>query len=847
MFAQHESIDISPPEDDYSEHEEASFDDDNDDALALAQSNFNKLSFEIITKIFIHLDTISLCSILLTSRLFNLFVKENEIWEKPILDHKITFTSQDNAYLNYRIFTEFANLQCRPLTAENKYYFNLFHSQDKKLNKHYFKELTSILFDDSYSEEDIINFAWLGAYFDQDQGAFKEILSIQSENLKNDLLHHAVSLDKTNTTRLLLELGANPNTKQSLPLICCASIYENLEITTLLVKYGANIEEYHDQNTPLFHVVRRKNFALAEFFCSKGANVNAEQKNSFSILFAAIIAGDENVVDLLLKKGADILKKDDEGNTALHFAAGQGHDKIVSLLLQHEKGQILINEANQDGVTPLMLAAQKGCKKCCTILLKNDAYTNRSTIQGHTAVHFALFGQHAEIIKILAEYGADCTKDAFFYTREEPPLFIAMFFLNKITKKQTPKMVKTLCEIKADLERRNKDNFTPLYWAILLNNLPVAKVLLQYGANVNAFSFGQYFSLRLAITHKNVELSDFLIKNGADVNLRFGRCGSTPLHLAANKESQKLITLLIGAGACPLAKNSLGKTPGENAFSKKIKQRLSFVESLAARYKAAKTNIQLHPEYGRDAQTQLKILYEKIDSELMENPYNNTLFALSYLFHQPNTQLQCMIVLYVFYLTYSQSENDLRIDRPHFVRDMDMRDIYFNGTKSMEDLKLYIGNNQTFFSHLEHYVIQPLMEGLNKPAFNKEMFKKAFLCLSFLERIIFNTNKVNCFDFAEKIFNILEQFPAIKGAHHLKKYIEKILEGYGNNQEKLASIVDVVKETYELIRKGAKSSALFLGSSKLGDKLQTCMRDELGCSMPFYIVVEPKNGRFFSL
>ena len=43
--------------------------------------------------------------------------------------------------------------------------------------------------------------------------------------------------------------------------------------------------------------------------------------------------GHEAVVRLLLKKGADATAEDKEGQTALHWAAGSGHEAVVRLLL----------------------------------------------------------------------------------------------------------------------------------------------------------------------------------------------------------------------------------------------------------------------------------------------------------------------------------------------------------------------------------------------------------------------------------------------------------------------------------------------------------------------------------
>lgn len=54
----------------------------------------------------------------------------------------------------------------------------------------------------------------------------------------------------------------------------------------------------------------------------------------------------------LLRAGADLSLLDRFGNSALHLAAKEGHDKILGILLKHKKAALLINHPNADGKRP---------------------------------------------------------------------------------------------------------------------------------------------------------------------------------------------------------------------------------------------------------------------------------------------------------------------------------------------------------------------------------------------------------------------------------------------------------------------------------------------------------------
>ncbi|XP_066089571.1 nuclear factor NF-kappa-B p105 subunit isoform X4 [Saccopteryx bilineata] len=108
-------------------------------------------------------------------------------------------------------------------------------------------------------------------------------------------------------------------------------------------------------------------------------------------LHLAVITKQEAVVEDLLRAGADLSLLDRLGNSVLHLAAEDGHDKILGILLKHKKAALLINHPNGEGLNAIHIATMSSSVPCLLLLLAAGADVNaQERKSGRTALHLAV-------------------------------------------------------------------------------------------------------------------------------------------------------------------------------------------------------------------------------------------------------------------------------------------------------------------------------------------------------------------------------------------------------------------------------------------------------------------------
>ena len=166
-------------------------------------------------------------------------------------------------------------------------------------------------------------------------------------------LHEAV-------VRLLIKEGADPNVRDNFgesPLDLAKKGNHEIIVKMLELNEAKKSTEDTSTNQPT-HIM-----APSHTKTSKG---------TFSDLFVAVRADDIGKVRSLIESGVDPNCVNEDGDTPLHIAAKNGNEACVRVFLK----KVNLNQGNKWGNTPLHFATDGGCVSCVELLLKEGADPN---------------------------------------------------------------------------------------------------------------------------------------------------------------------------------------------------------------------------------------------------------------------------------------------------------------------------------------------------------------------------------------------------------------------------------------------------------------------------------------
>ncbi|KAJ2389850.1 palmitoyltransferase akr1, partial [Coemansia sp. RSA 2559] len=171
-------------------------------------------------------------------------------------------------------------------------------------------------------------------------------VNVRSDNFNVSPLFWAISHARLNMVIYLLEHGADPTLVDSVGNTTMhASVHAGAEsvlvylATTQASGFGYTVDVGDAQGvTPLMWAVYQRRMEIVEFLLRIGANVNAQDKHGKTPLHYSLISGGDNISMLLLLKGADPLLKDfsqrnvdvDQGNEMEASISGKSARDISS-------------------------------------------------------------------------------------------------------------------------------------------------------------------------------------------------------------------------------------------------------------------------------------------------------------------------------------------------------------------------------------------------------------------------------------------------------------------------------------------------------------------------------------
>jgi len=233
-------------------------------------------------------------------------------------------------------------------------------------------------------------------------------------------LHHAAYMGQADCVKLLGQLECTDlDTRtwegETALFLACKNLPKSKDAVHALLKLNASVNHHtNEQCSPLQYAAVKADLSVVRWLVRKGARVNHTNVWGESALHTAMKkSGEETddrleIVRYLLKHGARVVCWDENQLTPLMLAAQKGFSKICEILLTHNNSsyEATSKHANlraEDGATALMMAAQGGKLECVQTLLNLGADPNISADDGTYAAHLACIANQnsKEILELL--------------------------------------------------------------------------------------------------------------------------------------------------------------------------------------------------------------------------------------------------------------------------------------------------------------------------------------------------------------------------------------------------------------------------------------------------------------
>ncbi len=318
-----------------------------------------------------------------------------------------------------------------------------------------------------------------------------------------------------------------------------AVLHNDIDLVQALLASGADATATNRYGiSPLYLAAQNGSAATIELLLDAGGSANEVGTQGETVLMTVARTGAVDAAKLLLERGAAVDARETwHGQTALMWAAGDGHAAMIELLTEHGADPNTLSAIEEwerqrtaeprdkwlppGGMSALLFAAREGCGSCITALAKAGADVDQTTPDGISAITLALINGHYDVAAALVEVGTDVT--LIDYTGRTA-LYAAIDFSTMPNSNRPAPHV---------IENEH-------------SALDVAALIIQRGADVNA---------------QLTRLPPYRAKLDRGNDAVLG-AGTTPLMRAAKAGDVPAIETLLSAGADPLLRTAYSERSG---------------------------------------------------------------------------------------------------------------------------------------------------------------------------------------------------------------------------------------------------------------------------------------------
>lgn len=395
---------------------------------------------------------------------------------------------------------------------------------------------------------------------------FRQLLS-RSEYSEEKLIRALLGAGAYGDESLLFELieyitktHHNFPWKSQSTIVARMSFLRLNRVLTKLLEVGCPIDSQilgdPTSPTPIRLATQVNNVDGAKVLLERGANPNHANQSKYTCLHIASYRGYPEMVELLVRYGADIDARGDNLLSPLHAACQTGHIKTIKMLVELKANLNIKSASNQNEPAWSSLAhlAMENNAEGVRILLEADADHEISTIIHGTPLGSAVAYGSLDVCEILLKKGANPSHELI-----EPPLLC--WATRPGHMKHRFEIVKLLVEKGVNLNVSDKNGETPLHlacWSEGPDKLSTVEYLLLQGAEVNLRGRNGYTPLHIAIIQNDVRLLQLLLSQRQLELEIWSEKKTTPLILAV--ENEEMTRMLLEHGAKPNTRSDDGNS-----------------------------------------------------------------------------------------------------------------------------------------------------------------------------------------------------------------------------------------------------------------------------------------------
>ncbi|EAT37242.1 AAEL010748-PA [Aedes aegypti] len=270
-------------------------------------------------------------------------------------------------------------------------------------------------------------------------------------------------------------------------------------------------------------------------------NVTTKKYKETALHFAAA-QGHVKLCTLLIENKLDVNVQNVHNQTALHKAAYNGYDEVVKLLLERQANASALDNLQQ---TPLFSAALAGHSSIVQLLIGKHPNLNSLNKRGWGAVHIAAINNHTDVVRILLSRKVKIKSGkAKRWTG----------FLGMLLNRGHREMVELLVTYEV---RSNAGTNETLFWAIRRNHIEVVRTLHRAGASINETDDRSGLSTyQLALKEGSFKIAEYILATHNSSEMP-----EDALHMAAEVGSVTCVSILLNSKAEVNVKNHKGESP----------------------------------------------------------------------------------------------------------------------------------------------------------------------------------------------------------------------------------------------------------------------------------------------